>query len=174
MHLGFPFSVFPILLCLLSRVTITCRDFCELWYLHKPLLDVIFLQFPKIKRNIHRHVYDAGLELGSILSADKLKYTVPFKKSLVASSNFRSLSMVYSEDGTLLPSRSLIDVHDDPVRILRWSFLVVRILRRIYSVDTTIRIYNSLMSFGSKVWGDISSGDSEQDEGRLFSSSLVS
>ena len=102
MHLGFPFSVFPILLCLLSRVTITCRDFCELWYLHKPLLDVIFLQFPKIKRNIHRLVYDAGLELGSILPADKLKYTVPFKKSLVASSNFRSLSMVYSEDGTLL------------------------------------------------------------------------
>lgn len=149
----------------IQRTNITCRDFCELWCLNNHELEEIFLKFPSIKRKIHRLLYDSALDPGLTSNAHKIKHCVPFKRSLVASSNFRGLSMMCSDDGTWLPSRSLVEPEDDPVKILRWNFIVARRLRRVHFHDPCSRLKNALTSFGNKVWGYHLSDDSDDHPG---------
>ena len=151
----------------IQRTTITCCDFCELWCLNNHELEEIFLKFPSIKRKIHRLLYDSSLDQGLKSHAHKVTHCVPFKRSLVASSNFRGLSMMCSDDGTWLPSRSLIEPEDDPVKILRWNFIVARRLRRVHFHDPCSRIKNALTNFGNKLWGHDLSDDSDDHSGRL-------
>lgn len=136
---------------------VTCYDFCEMWVLDKSIvdssgvlvggLDEVLRRFPVIRRVMHRIMYDAHLDpaLGNVQGAHK---------GLAGCPNFRKFSVVYAEDGrTLLPSRFLIEPHDDPVVILRWNYMVTRVLRRLYVNDDTTRIYNALSSFNLKMWG---------------------
>ena len=157
-----------------------CLDFSEFWCLDKVSLDHILPHFPVIRRIIHHIVYDSAPETMTFEHI-RLANAGKVVRGTVSGGLLRSLSMNRSEEGNLLPSAHLADADDDPVLILRWSFLVARSLRRLYVEDDSVRIENRIMTFGSKVFQmeeeeEVSTADEEDladTLGRVTSPSLA-
>ena len=135
----------------IQKTNVFCLDFSEFWCLDKVSLDHILPHFPVIRRIIHHIVYDSAPETMTFEHI-RLANAGKVVRGTVSGGLLRSLSMTRSEEGNLLPSAHLADADDDPVLILRWSFLVARSLRRLYVLDDSVRIENRIMTFGSKVF----------------------
>jgi CRP-like cAMP-binding protein len=108
----------------LQRTTVTCFDFSELWCLTKAKLDPILLRFPLVKKNMF-----AKFLLHSADEHEREGEEVRIKAQ-VGGCLFRTLSVQYDRHEVAIPTSSMLDHKEDEVSILRWSFMVGRILRR--------------------------------------------
>jgi CRP-like cAMP-binding protein len=155
-----------------SKTNVVCVEFSELWCLNKAALDVILVSFPHIKRLIDKMSYDTYKEEDAILKRlDHLPRRIgKIQRGTVSNGLLRGLAVNMSEDGVLLPSGKLIEKEDDSIAILRWSFIVVRNLRRLYALDKTQRMFNRISTFGNKVflqgeeYDDVSTADEEEHD----------
>jgi len=146
------------------RTTVICYDFSELWILDKARLDAIRLQFPTVDRYLHSLVFSTD-------PSDGKETTVPAAGAAsVGSGLLRSLSVQYDEQGVRVPVARMVDHSDDPIVILRWSFCITRLLRRVYAQDCTVRIFNRINAFGSKVYDDTGENRSQGSTPRLGAS----
>jgi hypothetical protein len=148
------FGEFNVIRPHISKTNVVCVDFSELWCVNKAALDAILVSFPEIKRLIDKMSYDSYKEEDALL---KLLDHVPrqigkIQRGTVSHGLLRGLGVNQSEEGVLLPSMNLIEKDDDPIAILRWSFIVVRNLRRLYALDKTQRMANRISTFGNKVF----------------------
>ena len=173
------FGEFNVIRKHVSKTNVVCLDFSELWCLNKDALDTILISFPQIKRMIDKMSYDTYHEEETLLNPSDLQHGATgrrqpaIKRGTVSSGLLRSLSMQTSSDGVLLPTTMLAEKKDDPIPILRWSFMVTRSLRRIYSLDKTQRIFNRITTFGNKVFrndgkaqehDEVSTADEEESD----------
>jgi hypothetical protein len=116
----------------IQRTNVICSDFSELWCMEKSRLDSILLRFPKVKKSFKA--------LASDDSSRKASSCAPLAGMQLGNGLLRPLSVEYDLHGVRLPITDLVDHEDDAVAILRWSFMVTRIMRKIYAQDATVRI----------------------------------
>ena len=138
----------------IQKTNLICADFSELWCLEKEALDHILPRYPLIRRVMVQIAYDSQ-HFGEILGEEEKgsgQHCGRRVRGKVAGGLLRGLSVQSSTDGRHLPSSLLAEEVDDPVCILRWSFMVTRSLRRLYSLDISVRIQNRITSFGSRVF----------------------
>ena len=78
--------------------------------------------------------------------------TQPHVGGSIGSGMFRALSVQFDAEGVQIPTKALLGRGGDAVKILRWSFMVSRVLRRLYTQDPTVRIFNRIDTFGQKIY----------------------
>ena len=71
--------------------------------------------------------------------SQKASSCAPLAGMQLGSGLFRSLSVEHDQHGVRLPITAQVDCEDDAVAILRWSFMVTRMMRKIYAQDATVR-----------------------------------